>query len=166
MDCARTINKLGAEDVTVVYRRAEEQMPAEKKEIDDAKEEGVKFIFQNNLVKIIGENKVQQVELIKTKLIEKKGERPVPVNIENSNYKMNVDYIVMALGSEPQKYVKNLGLELNKWGNIDINDKYQTSNNKIYAGGDVAGVKGTVAYSAKSGREAAKNILKDLGINN
>ena len=166
MDCARTINKLGAEDVTVVYRRAEEQMPAEKKEIDDAKEEGVKFIFQNNLVKIIGENKVQQVELIKTKLIEKKGERPAPVNIENSNYKMNVDYIVMALGSEPQKYVKNLGLELNKWGNIDINDKYQTSNNKIYAGGDVAGVKGTVAYSAKSGREAAKNILKDLGINN
>ena len=109
---------------------------------------------------------MQQVELIKTKLIEKKGERPVPVNIENSNYKMNVDYIVMALGSEPQKYVKNLGLELNKWGNIDINDKYQTSNNKIYAGGDVAGVKGTVAYSAKSGREAAKNILKDLGINN
>ena len=166
MDCARTINKLGAEEVTVVYRRAEEQMPAEKKEIDDAKEEGVKFIFQNNLVKIIGENKVQQVELIKTKLVEKKGERPVPVNIENSNYKMNVDYIVMALGSEPQKYVKNLGLELNKWGNIDINDKYQTSNNKIYAGGDVAGVKGTVAYSAKSGREAAKNILKDLGINN
>mgnify|MGYP004522633917 FL=1 len=166
MDCARTINKLGAEEVTVVYRRAEEQMPAEKKEIDDAKEEGVKFIFQNNLVKIIGENKVQQVELIKTKLVEKKGERPVPVNIENSNYKMNVDYIVMALGSEPQKYVKNLGLELNKWGNIDINDKYQTSNNKIYAGGDVAGVKGTVAYSAKSGREAAKNILKNLGINN
>ena len=166
MDCARTINKLGAEEVTVVYRRAEEQMPAEKKEIDDAKEEGVKFIFQNNLVKIIGENKVQQVELIKTKLVEKKGERPVPVNIENSNYKMNVDYIVMALGSEPQKYVKNLGLELDKWGNIDINDKYQTSNNKIYAGGDVAGVKGTVAYSAKSGREAAKNILKDLGINN
>lgn len=166
MDCARTINKLGAEEVTVVYRRAEEQMPAEKKEIDDAKEEGVKFIFQNNLVKIIGENKVQQVELMKTKLVEKKGERPVPVNIENSNYKMNVDYIVMALGSEPQKYVKNLGLELDKWGNIDINDKYQTSNNKIYAGGDVAGVKGTVAYSAKSGREAAKNILKDLGINN
>ena len=161
MDCSRTINKLGAKEVTVVYRRAEEQMPAEKKEIADAKAEGVKFAFQNNIVKILGENKVEKVELIKTQLIKKEGEtRLVPVNIENSNYQIDVDYIIMALGSKPQEYVKDLGLNLNKWGNIEIDEEYKTSNPKIYSGGDLAGVKGTVACAANSGREAAKNIRK------
>ncbi len=163
MDCARTINKLGAKEVTVVYRRAEEQMPAERKEILDAKKEGVKFAFQNNIVKILGENKVEKVELIKTKLIQKEGEsRLSPVNIENSNYQVDVDYIVMALGSKPQEYVKDLGLDLNKWGNIQIDDEYKTSNSKIYSGGDLAGIKGTVAWAANSGREAAKNIIKNI----
>ena len=161
MDCSRTINKLGAKEVTVVYRRAEEQMPAEKKEIADAKAEGVKFAFQNNIVKILGENKVEKVELIKTQLIKKEGEsRLVPVNIENSNYQIDVDYIIMALGSKPQDFVKELGLSLNKWGNIEIDEEYKTSNPKIYSGGDLAGVKGTVAWAANSGREAAKNIRK------
>ena len=161
MDCSRTINKLGAKEVTVVYRRAEEQMPAEKKEIADAKEEGVKFAFQNNIVKILGENKVEKVELIKTQLIKKEGEtRLVPVNIENSNYQIDVDYIIMALGSKPQDFVKEIGLNLNKWGNIEIDEEYKTSNPKIYSGGDLAGVKGTVAWAANSGREAAKNIRK------
>ena len=163
MDCARTINKLGAKEVTVVYRRAEEQMPAEKKEIADAKAEGVKFAFQNNIVKILGNEKVEKVELIKTKLVQKEGEsRLSPVNIENSNYQVDVDYIVMALGSKPQEYVKDLGLTLNKWGNIEVNEEYKTSNPKIFAGGDLAGMKGTVAWAAKSGREAAKNIIKNI----
>ncbi len=163
MDCARTINKLGAKEVTVVYRRAEEQMPAERKEILDAKNEGIKFAFQNNIVKIIGQDKVEKVELIKTDLIKKEGEsRLVPVNIENSNYQVDVDYIVMALGAKPQEYVKDLGLKLNKWGNIEIDDEYKTSNPKIYSGGDLAGMKGTVAWAAKSGRETAKNIIKSI----
>ena len=163
MDCARTINKLGAKEVTVVYRRAEEQMPAEKKEIADAKSEGVKFAFQNNIVKILGNEKVEKVELIKTKLVQKEGEsRLSPVNIENSNYQVEVDYIIMALGSKTQEYVKNLGLALNKWGNIEVNEEYKTSNPKIFAGGDLAGIKGTVAWAANSGREAAKNIMKNI----
>ena len=163
MDCARTINKLGAKEVTVVYRRAEEQMPAERKEILDAKNEGIKFAFQNNIVKIIGQDKVEKVELIKTDLIKKEGEsRLVPVNIENSNYQVDVDYIVMALGSKPQEYVKDLRLKLNKWGNIEVDDEYKTSNPKIYSGGDLAGMKGTVAWAAKSGRETAKNIIKSI----
>lgn len=163
MDCARTINKLGAKEVTVVYRRAEEQMPAEKKEIQDAKNEGVQFAFQNNIAKIMGNQKVEKVELIKTKLIQKEGDsRLSPVNIENSNYQVDVDYIVMALGSKPQKFVKDLGLELNKWGNIQVDEEYKTSNPKVYAGGDLAGMKGTVAWAAKSGREAAKNIMNNI----
>lgn len=163
MDCARTIKKLGAEEVKVIYRRAREQMPAEYKEIEEAQEEGIEFLYQNNIVKIIGDEKVEKVELIKTKLVSRDGEnRLVPVNIENSNYIIDIDKIVMALGSKPEKYVENLGLELNKWGNIEINENYKTSNSKIYAGGDVAGIKSTVAWAAKSGREAAKQIIKDL----
>ena len=67
MDCARTIKRLGAQEVKVIYRRAEEQMPAETKEIHEAKTEGIEFLFQNNIVKILGNGKVEQVELIKTK---------------------------------------------------------------------------------------------------
>ncbi len=158
MDCARTVKKLGAETVKVIYRRAEEQMPAEEKEVEDAKKEGIEFLFQNNIVKIIGQDKVKKVELIKTELIQKKCEtRLVPVNIENSNYIIDSDYIIMALGSQPASFVKNLGLKLNKWGNIEINDKYQTSNPKIYSCGDLAGIKQTVAWAAYSGREATRN---------
>jgi len=163
MDCARTIKRLGAKEVKVIYRRAREQMPAEDKEIEDAIKEGIEFLFQNNIVKIIGKDKVEKAQLIKTKLIQKENDtRLVPVNIENSNYEIDVDNIVMALGSEVQPFVKNLGLVTNKWGNIKINEKYQTSNSKIYAGGDLAGVKSTVAWAAYSGREAAKNIIKKI----
>ena len=164
MDCARTVKKLGAESVKVIYRRAREQMPAEKKEIEEALDEGIEFLFQNNIVKILSNNEgknVEKVELIKTELIQKEGEtRLVPVNIPNSNYIIDVDYIIMALGSKPADFVNKLNLELNKWGNIKINENYQTSDSKIYSGGDLAGIKGTVAWAAQSGREAAKSIMK------
>ena len=68
----------------------------------------------------------------------------------------------MALGSEVEPYVKELGLKTNQWGNIEVNEKYETSNPKIYAGGDLAGMKGTVAWAAYSGREAAKNIVEKI----
>ena len=163
MDCARTIKRMGAQEVKIIYRRAEEQMPAEIKEIQEAKEEGIEFLFQNNIVKILGANKVEQVELIKTELVQKEGEkRKIPVNILNSNYIIDVDYIVMALGSAPESFVNDLGLELNKWGYINIDEKYRTSNPKIFAGGDIAGSKGTVAWAARAGREAAETISEYL----
>ena len=164
MDCARTIKRLGAQEVKVIYRRAEEQMPAEPKEIQEAKEEGIEFLFQNNIVKILGNSKVEKVELIKTELVQKEGEtRKVPVNIPNSNYSMDIDYIVMALGAMPETFVNDLGLELNKWGYINIDEKNRTSNPKIFAGGDIAGAKGTVAWAARSGRDAANAIIEYLG---
>lgn len=163
MDCARTIKRLGAQEVKVIYRRAEEQMPAEEKEIKEAKEEGIQFLFQNNIVKIIGDEKVEKVELIKTELVQKEGEtRLSPVNVSGSNYIIDVDYIIMALGSKPAEFVKDLGLELNKWGNILVNEKGQTSNPKVFAGGDIAGTKGTVAWAAKSGRDVAFEILEEI----
>ena len=164
MDCARTIKKLGAEKVYVIYRRAEKQMPAESKEIEEAKKEGIEFLFQNNIVKILGKNKVEKIECIKTKLIKKEGElREVPINIEHSNYEMDVDYVVMAVGSEVEKELINkLGLKINKWGYIEVNEEHQTSKKGIYAGGDVVGDKGTVAWAARAGRDVAEIIKLNL----
>ena len=163
MDCARTIKRLGVNKVKVIYRRARKQMPAEDKEIEDAIKDGVEFLYQNNIVRIIGNNKVEKVELIKTELRQKDGEtRLIPVNVENSNYIIDVDYIVMALGSKPAEFVSKLGLELDKWNNIKINENFQTSKPKVYAGGDIAGMNRTVAWAALSGRQAAKKILEDF----
>lgn len=69
MDAARTINRKGAKNVTVIYRRARKQMPAEDIEVEDAMKEGVSFLFQNNIVKVLGEDKVKAVECIKTELV-------------------------------------------------------------------------------------------------
>ncbi len=163
MDCARTIKRLGAKEVKVVYRRAREQMPAEDKEVEEAMKEGVEFLFQNNIVKVLGENKVEKLELIKTELVQKEGDtRLSPVNIEGSNYIIDADYVVMALGANPEPFVKDLKLNLTKWGNIEVNENYETSRPKVYAGGDLAGVRGTVAWAAYSGREAAKKIVEKL----
>ena len=116
-------------------------------------------------MKILGDSKVEKIECIKTELVKKEGEtREVPVNIEGSNYEMDIDYVVMAVGSSTEKeLVDKLGVRLNKWGNIDVNEKHQTSKEKIYAGGDVAGDKGTVAWAARAGREAAEAILSQWG---
>lgn len=138
-------------------------MPAERKEIEDAKKEGIRFLFQNNIVEIKGNKKVEKLELIKTQLIQKDGEdRLIPINIEETNYEIHTDYVVMALGSRVSDEVLNLGLTLNKWGNIYVNENYQSSNTKIFAGGDLAGCKGTVAWAARSGRDAANNIKEYL----
>ncbi|MBR1653385.1 MAG: NAD(P)-dependent oxidoreductase [Clostridia bacterium] len=162
MDCARTINKLGAKQVTVVYRRAEEQMPAERKEIEDAKKEGVDFLFQTNIVKIIGEGIVQKIECVRTELVQKEGEsRLSPVNVEGSNFEKNVDYVVMAIGSMPEeKVVNGLGIECDKKGFIKVNNNFETSLENVYAGGDIAGTKATVAWAARTGREVANSIRR------
>ena len=163
MDTARTIKRLGAKNVKIVYRRAKEQMPAEEKEVADAEKEGIEILFQNNIVKINGTRRVESVELIKTELIKKEGDtRLSPINIKGSNYVIQADYVVMALGSETDRFVQNLGLELDKWNNIKINEKYQTSNPKIYAGGDIIGKTKTVAWAARYGRDIAEEIINDV----
>ena len=163
IDVARTVKRKGAKDVIIVYRRSEEQMPAEEKEVKEAKEEGIKIWFQNNIVKINGKDKVESVELIKTKLVQKEGDtRLSPVNIENSNYVVQADYVIMALGSKTDEFIKNLGLKLTNRNYVDVNENFETSNKKIYAGGDLIGGKGTVAYAARNGRDVANIILKKI----
>lgn len=164
MDTSRTIKRMGAEKVYVVYRRAREQMPAEQKEIEDAMKEGIEFLFQNNIVKIIGDKSVEKIECIRTELIKAQGEsRLKPVNIEGSNYEIPVNYVVMAVGSKPEENVlKTLGLKLNKWGYIETDEENRTSDQKVFCAGDISGEKSTVAWAARSGRNAAESIDKFL----
>lgn len=164
MDCARTIKRLGASRVVVIYRRSEEEMPAERKEIEDAKKEGVEFLFLNNITKVLGSNHVEKIECIKTKLVEKEGEnRKVPVDIENSNYVMDMDYVVMAVGGKVEKEVlKNGNIEMSKKKYVAINENNQTSCEKVFAAGDVAGTESTVAWAARDGRDVAEKIAQYL----
>lgn len=156
MDTSRTIKRLGAKEVKVVYRRAEKQMPAERKEIEDAKKEGIEFLFLTNMIEVFD----GKIECVKTQLIKKEGEtREYPVNVEGSNFFVDTDFVILAVGSiTDKKIIDKLGLETNKWGNIKLDENYKTSDEKIYAIGDVAGVKQTVAWAARSGFECAKNI--------
>ena len=162
MDTARTVARLGAKKVFVIYRRAEQQMPAERKEIEDAKKEGIEFLFQNNITKIMGSGKVEEIECIKTKLVQKEEEtRLSPVNIEGSNYRMRMDYVVMAVGSKPEE--KDIAVfEKNKWGYVNTDEEKKTSIKNVYAIGDIAGNKQTVAWAARSGRDVALEIIEKL----
>ena len=164
MDVARTIKKLGAERVTVIYRRSENEMPAETKEIAEAKEEGIEFLLQTNILEIKGKDKVEELECIKTELVTIEGEtRLSPVNIEGSNFTIKTDYIMMAVGSHPEeKLTKQLNISLDKKGRIEVNENNQTSNEKIFAGGDISGSEATVAFAARSGRNAANSIIEYL----
>ena len=164
MDCARTIQRKGAKQVYVIYRRAEEQMPAEKKEIKEAKEEGITFLFQHNIVKILPQeetNKVGKIECMKTELVQKEGElRPSPVDIEGSNYFLDMDYVVMAIGSKPeQEVVSSLPVKTNTKGYIEIDKNYRTTEEGIFAGGDIVGSKATVAWAARKAADAINEIF-------
>lgn len=139
MDVARVINRKNARSVTVIYRRGREEMPAEEAEIDDAKDEGVEFLFQTNIVKILGAGKVEKVECIKTELIEVEGDRPRPVNIEGSNYLLDKDYVIMALGAKPDKNViKNTSLDIDAKGYIKIDENNEASIRNIFVCGDLS----------------------------
>ena len=166
MDAARTIKRLGAKETYIIYRRAEEQMPAEKKEIEEAKEEKIEFLFQNNIVKIIpkdNEKRVGKIECIKTELVQKEeGKRPSPVDIEESNYLLDMDYVIMAIGSKTEENIlKEQGIELNEKGYIKVDENYKTNIENVYAGGDVIGTKATVAWAARIGRNIAE-IIKGI----
>ena len=109
-------------------------------------------------------NKVQKIECIKTNLVKKDGEdRLVPEDIQNSEFTMDMDFCVLAVGSKPEeKIVSNLGLEVTKWGYIIVDENYETSKKNVFAAGDIIGEKQTVAWAAKCGRDSAKKIIEKL----
>ena len=164
IDMARTAKREGADEVSIIYRREEKQMPAENKEIEAAKSEGIKLLFNTNILKILGEKRVEQIECIKTELVEKEGhKRLYPVNIKNSNFKIDIDMVFMAVGSVADKeLINSLELEVNEQTKIKIDEKGKTSIKNVYAGGDAVGNKQTIAWAARSGRNAAETIIDYL----
>lgn len=159
MDVARTVKRLGAKEVTILYRRDKEDMPAEKVEIKETVLDDVKFLYKTKLIRILGQDKVQKIECINTKL----NDEEKYVDIDDSNFILDADYVVMAIGSKADDVVlRTLGLERLESGYLSTNDNDQTSDEKIFAAGDLTGTKSTVAWACRKGRDAAFSIMEYL----
>lgn len=159
MDVARTVKRLGAKEVTILYRRDEEDMPAEKVEIKETVLDDVKFLYKTKLIRILGQDKVQKIECINTKL----NDEEKYVDIDDSNFILDADYVMMAIGSKADDDVlDSLGLERKENGYLSTNDNDQTSDEKIFAAGDLTGTKSTVAWACRKGRDAAYSIMEYL----
>ncbi|MDR3256386.1 MAG: NADPH-dependent glutamate synthase [Endomicrobium sp.] len=170
MDSARTAMRLGAESVRLIYRRTENEMPARKEERMHAKEEGVEFIPLTNPVKFIGDERkfVKAVECVKMELGETDDSGRKRANIINgSNYTIETDMVILALGLYPNPILPLLtkGLNTDKQGYLIIDDNYMTSIPGIFAGGDIVGGD-TVIEAMGMGKKAARAIANYFNNNN
>lgn len=163
MDAARTAKRLGAEEVYIVYRRGEDEVPARAEEVHHAKEEGIIFKLLNNPVAIHGEDGwVKSMEIVKQELGEPDDSgRRSPVPIEGSNYEIEVDTVVIAIGQSPNPLIRQTtpGLDTKKWGGIIVDeDTMKTSKDGVYAGGDTVTGAATVILAMGAGKKAAQAI--------
>lgn len=176
MDAARTALRLGAEKVYIVYRRSMEELPARREEVEHAAEEGIEFKLLCNPVEILGyENPddvrderngfVTGMKCIKMELGEpdERGRRR-PVPIENSEFVLDVDTVIMSIGTSPNPLIKNTtdGLSVNNRGGIIVTEDGLTSRDGVYAGGDAVTGAATVISAMGAGKTAAKAIDKYL----
>lgn len=163
MDIARYAKKHGSSKVLIIYRRNEEQTPANRKEIEAAKNEGVEFLFQTNIIKIHGVQSVQEIECVRTDLvIEKDCKRPVPVDIEDTNFRIKTDYVIMAVGSRPEKRSIENRLETDENGYVKVDENYMTNIEGVFAGGDLIGGRAIISSASRSGRNASEAIKRYL----
>lgn len=163
MDAARSALRMGAEHVYIVYRRSEAEMPARKEEVHHAKEEGVEFLNLNNPVKIIADEngRVCAMECIKMELGEPdESGRRSPVPVEGSNYNLDVDTVIMSIGTSPNPLIRTTthGLDANKRGCLIVNEDMLTTKEGVYAGGDAVTGAATVILAMGAGKTAAKSI--------
>ena len=172
MDAARTALRLGAEKVYIVYRRSMEELPARREEVEHAEEEGIEFRLLTNPVEVLGYSNqedprdpkngfVTGIRCIKMELGEpdaKGRRRPVP--IEGSEFTLDVDAVIMAIGTSPNPLIKNTtaGLEVNSHGGIIVSEDGLTSRKGVYAGGDAVTGAATVISAMGAGKIAAKAI--------
>lgn len=163
MDAARCAKRLGAEEVTIVYRRSEAELPARREEVEHAKEEGISFKLLTNPVRILeGENGfVGGMECVEMELGEPdaSGRRSHVVK-ENSEFTMDVDCVIMAIGTSPNPLIKSTtkGLETQRWGGIIADENGQTSREGVFAGGDAVTGAATVILAMGAGKTAAEAI--------
>jgi len=168
MDCARTAIRTGSTDVTIVYRRSKAELPARHEETRHAEEEGIKFRLLTYPVKFLGTdaNTLKAMECIKMQLGEPdESGRRRPVAIEGSNFIMDVDMAIVAIGNDPNPVIFQTApdIALNKWGNIIADpETNETSKEFVYAGGDIVTGSATVIEAMGAGRIAANAIHKKL----
>lgn len=167
MDAARTAVRLGAKEVYIVYRRGEEELPARLEEVHHAKEEGVIFRLLSNPVGIKGENGwVDKLECVEMELSEPdQSGRRRPVPIEGSEFLLDVDRAIIAIGQSPNPLIRQTtkGLETHNWGGIIVEEEsMETTKESVYAGGDVVTGAATVILAMGAGKKAAKSIHEKL----
>lgn len=171
MDCNRTSIRQGASSVTCAYRRDEDNMPGSKREVANAREEGVQFLFNRQPIEIVGDGKVEGVKVVTTELGEpdEKGRRR-PVVVPGSEEILPADVVLIAFGfrPSPQPWFESNGVKTNDWGGVIAPEKqtfkFQTTNPKVFAGGDMVRGSDLVVTAIWEGREAADGILTYLGV--
>ena len=171
MDCNRTSIRQGAASVTCAYRRDEENMPGSRREVSNAREEGVQFLFNRQPVAIVGDNKVEGVKVISTQLGEPdENGRRRPEPVPGSEEILPADRVLIAFGFRPSpaSWFEQHAIEINDWGGVEAPEqqqyKFQTSNPKVFAGGDMVRGSDLVVTAIWEGREAAEGILDYLGV--
>jgi len=173
MDCVRTAVRQNAKSVKCIYRRDKHNMPGSAREVHNAEEEGIKFIWLSNPKKFLGEKKVKSVLAEKMKLGEPDSSgRQKPEIIPNSNFEIKADIVIKALGFDPENLPKLFNckeLEVTKWGTLKINLKSMETNIEgVFAAGDIVRGASLVVWAIRDGRDAAVSIRKyfenkDLG---
>ncbi|MCQ3829192.1 FAD-dependent oxidoreductase [Microbulbifer elongatus] len=171
MDCNRTSIRQGAKRVTCAYRRDEENMPGSRREVANAKEEGVKFLFNRQPVEIVGDGKVEGVKVVTTKLGEPdENGRRRPEVVPGSEEIIPADVVLVAFGFRPSpaEWFGDHNIEVADWGGVVAPEKqeykFQTSNEKVFAGGDMVRGSDLVVTAIWEGRQAAEGILDFLEV--
>jgi len=171
MDAVRTSKRLGAKNAYIIYRRSDVELPARKEEIHHAKQEGIEFLLLANPNKFIGDKDgwLTGVELIKMELGEPDASgRRKPIPIKDSNYILDIDMAVIAIGNGSNPIIQQTTPELqfSKWGNILVNEETMATSKKgVFAGGDIVTGGATVILAMGAGRKAAKAINEYLTLN-
>lgn len=171
MDCNRTAIRQGAESVTCAYRRDEANMPGSIREVTNSKEEGVQFLWNRQPIEIIGKSKVEGIKVITTELGEpdERGRRS-PIPVKGSEEIVAADVVIVAFGFRPSPadWFADFGIQLDERGRVNAPEsqdyKFQTTNEKIFAGGDMVRGSDLVVTAVFEGREAAEGILNYLDV--
>ena len=171
MDCNRTSIRQQAASVTCAYRRDEENMPGSRKEVANAREEGVQFLFNRQAVEIVGDGKVEGVKVVSTELGEPdENGRRRPQIIEGSEEILPADAVLVAFGFKPSPapWFEQYGIKLNDWQGVVAEEqqqyRFQTSNEKVFAGGDMVRGSDLVVTAIYEGRQAAEGIMDYLNV--